>query len=109
MKRPSGTMVEIVWKNGLLQFLWVILVSGALFALVQFRPHFLPVLGALFAAALLFWILGCVFSPARPDRRCPSCGEEGLVKLRRGEPVGVRCEKCGYQDAGKYVAYLDEG
>ncbi|MBI4586880.1 MAG: hypothetical protein HY717_22935 [Planctomycetes bacterium] len=86
----------------------MILVSGALFLLVRFRPLFLPVLAALFAAALLFWILGCVFSPARPARRCPRCGEEGLVKLRRGEPVGVRCEKCGYQDKTKYVAYLDE-
>ena len=55
----------------------------------------------------IIWILVSVLSPAVPKRTCPRCGEEGLVKIRRGEP-GVRCEKCDYRDEDLHVAYLDE-
>lgn len=53
------------------------------------------------------WILVSVLSPARPDRTCPDCGREGLVKIRRGE-LGVRCECCDFRDEEMHVAYLDE-
>jgi len=53
------------------------------------------------------WILVSVLSPAVPNRSCPSCRRDGLVKIRRGEP-GVRCELCGFVDENMHVAYLDE-
>ena len=59
-------------------------------------------------ALVALWVLGCIFTPAVPDRKCPECGEEGLVKIKKGEPLGVRCEKCGFVDEARHVAYLDE-
>lgn len=61
----------------------------------------------LLAVSAIVWILVSVLSPAIPDRTCPQCGGEGLVKLRRGEP-GVRCELCDFRDESMHVAYLDE-
>jgi hypothetical protein len=68
----------------------------------------LPYLVAgLCAAVFLVWVLASVLSPAVPDRTCPACKGEGLVKIRRGE-LGVRCELCGFRDENMHVAYLDE-
>ena len=64
--------------------------------------------GGVLLALVFLWILGCTFSPAIPDRRCPRCGQDGLRRLRRGQMLGVRCERCGFVDSEMYRAYLDE-
>jgi hypothetical protein len=91
-----------------LTLVWLV-VAALLGALALLVLDWLPalIIGSLTAIAAL-WVLGCVFSPAVPDRHCPRCRRQGLVKLRRGEPLGVRCELCGFEDAQRHVAYLDE-
>ncbi len=91
-----------------LTIVWIVVaLVAALVAWLVF--DWLPaVIAGVIVALGVLWVLGCIFSPAVPDRRCPRCGKEGLVKIRKGEPLGVRCEHCDYRDEGKYVAYLDE-
>jgi len=50
-------------------------------------------------AACLSWIVTSVFLPAYPDRTCPRCGEERLVRRDRASTRGVRCTACGFEDA----------
>lgn len=93
--------------------MWLPLLWIAVAALVAFLAwlafDWLPaVIAAAVVSAAVLWVMGCIFSPAVPDRRCPRCGEDGLVKIRKGEPLGVRCERCGFRDEARYVAYLDE-
>lgn len=91
-----------------LPIFWFLIVLAGV-AIAYLTAAWLP---AFFASVIILvgivWVLGCVFSPAVPDRRCPRCGKDGLVKIRKGEPLGVRCEQCNFVDEGKYVAYLDE-
>lgn len=91
-----------------LTLLWLLIAAAVGLLALAFFEWIPAVLVAILVGAGLFWVLGCIFSPAVPDRRCPRCGKEGLVKIRRGEPLGVRCEHCDYRDEERYVAYLDE-
>ena len=88
-------------------FWFFIVLAGAAVAYLTFE--WLPAgFVSVIILAGVVWVLGCIFSPAVPNRRCPRCGEDGLVKIRKGEPLGVRCEQCEFVDEAKYVAYLDE-
>ena len=91
-----------------LPILWFLLAAVAAFVAYLALDWLAVVFTGVLVTASVLWVFGCIFSPARPDRRCPNCGKEGLVKLRRGEPVGVCCEHCDYSDAERHVAYLDE-
>lgn len=86
---------------------WIMLILlGA--ALAVLAGSWLPaIVSGLLLAGFFFWVLISTLSPAIPDRICPKCGGEGLVKIRRGVP-GVRCEKCEFVDEDLHVAYLDE-
>ena len=91
----------------MIQILWLLLIVGLVavaFAFSEWIPY-IAVGGS--ALLLLGWVLISTLSPAKPDRTCPKCGEEGLVKIERGVP-GVRCEKCDFRDDSMHVAYLDE-
>jgi len=91
-------MVAILWL--------VLIVCGALAAVVLWE--WIPALVVvLVVAAATIWVLISTLSPAVPNRECPRCGEQGLVKIRRGEP-GVRCERCDFRDETLHVAYLDD-
>ncbi|HVR74900.1 MAG TPA: hypothetical protein VMT52_11230 [Planctomycetota bacterium] len=91
----------------MLQVLWIALILAATLAAVLLRD-WIPVLaGGLIVAAGAVWVLVSVLSPSSPDRRCPRCGKEGLVKIRRGVP-GVRCELCEFRDEAMHVSYLDD-
>lgn len=50
-------------------------------------------------AGVLGWVLVSVFYPARADRTCPRCGEQGLERLERESTRGVACRLCGHVDA----------
>lgn len=93
----------------LLPLIWLAVAGLAIVLAVVFEVWLPFVVGGLVAAIVLTWILGSTLSPAVPDRRCPRCGaEDGLVRLRRGEMLGVRCRRCGHVDEELYRAYLDE-
>jgi hypothetical protein len=79
-------------------------------ALIRLGTFWLPYLvGGALASTLLAWILASVLSPGRVDRACPRCGKQGLVRLERKSPLGVRCQECGYLDETGHVANLDGG
>ncbi len=86
---------------------WIVFILlGA--AIATWAASWLPVFVAgVLLAGFFFWILISTLSPAIPSRICPKCGDEGLVKIRRGVP-GVRCEECDFIDEDLHVAYLDE-
>lgn len=54
------------------------------------------------------WIAVSVFSPAKADRRCPSCGALALERLDAGTTRGLRCAACGWTDAAASSFYLAE-
>lgn len=62
------------------------------------------------AAAVLFglailWILISVFSPARAERICSSCGAEALRRLDPQTTRGIICAACGFVDE-QHSAFL---
>lgn len=91
----------------MLQILWLAVIAGAVLLAVAFSAWIPYIVGGALAALWLVWVLVSAMSPAKPDRKCPGCGKEGLVKICRGEP-GVRCELCGFRDENLHVAYLDD-
>jgi hypothetical protein len=50
------------------------------------------------AGLAVLWVLVSALHPAKPERTCPSCGEEGLVRLERDSTRGLACERCGHVD-----------
>ena len=91
----------------MVQVLWLVIVCVLTFAAIGAANWLVYVVGGGIALAFLGWIVISVLWPSKPDRRCPHCGQEGLIKLRRGEP-GVVCELCGFRDESMHVAYLDD-
>ena len=69
--------------------LWIVMIVLALAAAAWAGMWIASILGVTLLVAFLAWILISTLSPAVTCRICPSCGEEGLVKIRRGAP-GVR-------------------
>ena len=91
-----------------LQLLWLLIIAGLGALAFVFSDYlFMIVVGGI-CAVVIFWVLGCIFTPAIPNRHCPKCSKEGLVKIKKGEPSGVRCEHCDFVDTEMYVAFLDE-
>lgn len=106
MKRSPG-------NNGLsrgsawLPLLWLV-VTGLGIALLVLLWDFVPyIVAGTLVGSFALWILVSTLWPSRPDRTCPRCKAEGLVKIRRGQP-GVHCERCGFRDEQMHVAYLDD-
>ena len=91
----------------MLQIRWLVVILGGVALAVAFSAWIPYIVGGALVLLWLVWVLVSAMSPAKPDRKCPACGREGLVKIRRGEP-GVRCELCGFRDETLHVAYLDE-
>ena len=86
---------------------WVALIAAGVAVALAFQ-EWIPVIVILVVIVVAaIWVLVSTLSPAVPNRECPHCREQGLVKIRRGEP-GVRCELCGFVDEDMHVAYLDE-
>ena len=67
----------------------------------------LILLGAVIAIGLL-WILVSSLSPAKADRTCPECHEQGLERLDPNTTRGVVCSLCGYVDPDISAWYLAE-
>lgn len=91
----------------MLALLWLLIGIAAAALAVTFAEWLPYVVVSGCVAVWIFWILTSVLSPAVPNRECPGCGRQGLLKIRRGEP-GVRCEHCAFRDETMHVAYLDE-
>jgi len=90
-----------------LSIAWLLVACAGVGLVVLSWPWLPYVLLGLLVLAALVWTFVSVLSPAIPDRTCPNCGGEGLVKIRRGE-LGVRCQLCGFVDESMHRAYLDE-
>ena len=91
----------------MVQILWLAIIGLFIFLTFLIWEWVPYIVGGLLALVFLIWTVVSAISPSKPDRRCPRCEREGLVKIRRGEP-GVRCEKCGFCDENLHVAYLDD-
>lgn len=78
-------------------------------ALIVWRPEWLTgaVIGLLLGAGVL-WVAISALWPNRPDRHCPRCGEEALVRLDPETTMGLRCTACGFEDAGASSWFLAE-
>ena len=94
-------------KSSILVIVWLLLALLATALAVTFWAWVPYIVAGGLVLAFAVWILVSVLSPAIPDRTCPGCNKDGLVKIRRGVP-GVRCEFCGFVDENMHVAYLDE-
>ncbi|MCC6739446.1 MAG: hypothetical protein IT452_10400 [Planctomycetia bacterium] len=95
--------------RGLLMGVTWLAVAAAVVAAALRWPRALG--GMLCTAAVLvpfLYILVCTLYPAWGDAKCPRCGKEALRRPRRGNPVGVVCDSCGFEDPELYRAYLDE-
>ncbi len=91
----------------MIQLVWLIVVAGLAYLAFLAREVLPYAVGGAIALVAIGWIVVSAMWPSKPDRRCPTCGESGLVKIRRGEP-GVVCEQCGFRDESMHVAYLDD-
>lgn len=74
-------------------------------------------------AALFGWTIGVFFSvglgwvlvsslfPAEPDRTCPECSGETLVRIDPLSTRGIRCVSCGFrdEDASSFLMAEQEG
>ena len=96
--RKSGTWLVPFWL--------LLTLLGVLFVVSSWSWIPYVAVGTIVLAAVV-WVLVSVLSPAKPNRLCPQCQKEGLVKIRRGE-LGVHCEHCDFRDEEMHVAYLDE-
>lgn len=91
----------------MLSLLWLIIALCAAALAVSFADWLPQFAVGTCVVVWVVWVLASVLSPAVPNRACPRCGQQGLIKIRRGEP-GVRCEQCEFRDETMHVAYLDE-
>lgn len=91
----------------MIHIVWLLLAAIAALLAVAIIDWIAYIAFGVVVAAFFLWILVSVLSPSKPDRKCPRCGGEGLVKIRRGEP-GVRCELCEFRDETMHVPYLDD-
>jgi len=102
---PKRAESAIGWLLGPL-YLLAALGGGAL---VVKAPTVLwvVVLGVMFGVGFL-WIAISTFSPAKPDRKCPKCGQLALRRLDPASTEGVVCEQCGWCDEAASSFYMAE-
>ncbi len=106
-RSPSGFSRRWLWV--LFPVIWIGVVTLAILLAVRFHAWIPVLVGAVLVGAVVTWVLGCTLSPAVPNRVCPRCkADDGLVRLRSGQVLGVRCRRCGFVDENLYRAYLDE-
>lgn len=87
---------------------WVAVAGGVILLAVKWSN---AIAGFLCTGALLIpfaYILVSALYPAWGDTKCPRCHKPALRRPERGNPVGVVCDSCGYEDPDLYRAYLDE-
>ena len=78
-------------------------------AILRTTPLWLGVVVlAVVLAAVILWVTASILWPAKADRRCPVCGEEGLVRMDPEGVRGLRCELCGHSDPDASAWYLAE-
>jgi hypothetical protein len=82
-------------------------VCGAALVLSGPDPMFVTALSILVGASIA-WVLVSVLWPARPDRTCPACGKEELLRMDPGSTRGVACASCGHRDAEQSSFLLAE-
>ncbi len=91
----------------MLPLLWLLVALGGALLAASLRDWLPYLVGGVLASALAIWVLVSTLWPSRPNRNCPKCHREGLVKIRRSQ-AGVRCELCDFRDDTMHVAYLDD-
>lgn len=59
----------------------------------------------------LLWILVSALLPAKPDRKCPQCGRDKLVRIDARKLHGLRCRACSWRDetASAFIHAEDDG
>jgi ribosomal protein L37AE/L43A len=79
----------------------LILIAVAAAALVAAlgAPALFTWIGLAALAALGGWILVTVLWPSRADRACPECRAEALERADAATASGLRCARCGWNDA----------
>lgn len=67
-------------------------------------------IGVFFAVGL-GWVLVSSLFPAEPDRTCPECSGETLVRIDPLSTRGIRCVSCGFrdEDASSFLMAEQEG
>ncbi len=103
----SGAGCRVKEEFLMLQIVWLLIIAmlaAVVFLFWDWVPYLVS--GSLMLA-FLGWVIVSTLWPSSPDRRCPNCQADGLVKIRRGQP-GVVCELCGFRDETMHVAYLDD-
>ena len=87
----------------------LMLLATALFFWAFLQVEWLVLAGLCIALVVLpmGWVAASVFSPAKPDRKCPECQKDALVPLSPGAEVGVRCTACNHVDEAASTAPLD--
>jgi hypothetical protein len=91
-----------------LPLLWLVLFAAGAALAITARAWIPALLLGGLLIAWFVWVLVSTLTPGRADRRCPSCGAESLAALEPGNPLGVRCSSCGYEDPSGHVAHLEE-
>ena len=81
--------------------------AGALFV---FRgpDHVFGIAFGLVLGLGFLWILVSTMFPSKPDRSCPECGRESLVRLDSASTQGVRCSACPWSDETLSSFYMAE-
>lgn len=83
-------------------------VAAFLFAmLIRFQGIVLAGMAVLLVVFPVGYLLVSALWPPKADKKCPECGQEGLIPLVPGEGQGTRCTACGHLDEAASTAYLD--
>lgn len=98
----------LVWLTGPLLFATA--VAGTVIVTQGGARLFGWTVGSLVVVGL-GWVLVSSLFPAEPDRTCPACGVEALVRADPLTTRGVRCTACGHDDpeASSFLIAEDEG
>ena len=105
----GGPSVRGSWLIGPL--LMAAVGAGALFV---FRgpDHLFGIAFGLVLGLGFLWILVSTMFPAKPDRTCPSCGNESLERLDPSTTRGLACGSCSWRDetaSSFYFAEAEDG
>lgn len=103
--RNGGVQVRGSWL--IAPLLLAAVGAGALFV---FRgpDHIFGIAFGLVLGLGFLWVLVSTLFPSKPDRCCPACGRESLVRLDATSTQGVTCSACSWSDETLSSFYMAE-
>lgn len=108
LSKSSGREPDRVRGSWLIGPLLLAAVSAGVLFVFRGPDHVFGIAFGLVLGLGFLWILVSTMFPSKPDRTCPQCGQDTLVRLDPKTTRGLTCGACAWTDASASSFYLAE-